>query len=142
MVTEEVYIRLVDHYIDIEIARLIAEGDVADWKAAEWAAFKKKARNATLGIGATTGTLGPIAYSSGQYEKGIAADRAANKASADVKAQSAAAKTGELIDYIKELRVAITMKSEEKYWGDDDRRHAGNFRGYAATAVLPPQSIR
>ena len=132
LVTEEVYIRLVDHYIDIEIARLIAEGDVADWKAADWKATKKKMRDAALGIAATAGTLGPIAYNSGQYEKGIAADHAANKVSADVKAQSAAVKTGELIDYINNTAAFRWGR------GGETMMQAPGKRGYGGTSVLPP----
>lgn len=132
IILEEVKRRLVDHYIDIEIARLIAEGDVADWKAAEWEAMKKKARNAALGIGATAGTISPIVYSSGQYEKGIAADRAANKAAADIKAQSMAAKRTELIDYINNTAAFRWGR------GGEMMMQAPGKRGYGGTSVLPP----
>ena len=77
IVLEEVQLHLLDYYIDIEIARLIAEGEVADWKAADWKAKKKKMRDIAIGSLAATAPLGAIAYSSGQHDKGLAADRAA-----------------------------------------------------------------
>ena len=87
IVLEEVQLHLLDYYIDIEIARLIAEGEVADWKAADWKAKKKKMRDIAIGSLAAAAPLGAIAYSSGQHDKGIAADRAAIEASVEAQKQ-------------------------------------------------------
>jgi len=74
IVLEEVQIRIVEYYIDQEIATLIAEGVKADWDAANWKARKRKMRDAALGaIGIGTG-FGALKYATDQHSDTKAAN--------------------------------------------------------------------
>ena len=79
VVLEEVQIRIVEYYIDQEIAALIAEGVEADWKGANWKAQKRKIRDSALGaLGLGIG-FGGLKHSTQQYSDTKADDIEATK---------------------------------------------------------------
>jgi len=121
IVLEEVQLHLLDYYIDIEIARLIAEGEVADWKAADWKAKKKKMRDIAIGGLAVTAPLGALAYSQGQHDKGLAADRAADHQRLQAEKQ--------LSGHASEEVQGLLKSNAQFMWSLDSDAHKGSVEG-------------
>jgi hypothetical protein len=80
LVTEEVYLHLVDYYIDIETEALLTEDEKADWDAAKWKARKKKIRDASLGALGLGTVAGALAGEVTDYEDTLATKNAARTA--------------------------------------------------------------
>ena len=128
IVLQEVHARLLGHYIDQEIERLISEDE--DWKAAKWKARKKKIRDASLGalgLGTVAGALGGEVS---DYE-----DTRAAKNDARVAQNIAAANTDEarLEDFATQLNNRYRF-----LWGKGDDMAVYYPGTKGKVTVLPP----
>jgi len=134
IIREEITHRILDQFIDEELKKMNLSEDEVDneYERSKRRARKKKIRDLAMAFGGTAAATSPVVGAYVDYSKAKSDERAAAQTAAEMKAQSAAVKRQELIDYINNTAAFRWGK------GGETMMQAPGKRGYGGTSVLPP----